>query len=124
PELLKGYDATISDVLESEADYREQLDGKDKARADWLAAAHAYEKRGVAAAERANNLEMAYCLYKAGEYAKSRAIYERLEKAYPDEFTFFFNHARMEREANNLPKAAELARQALERSYGDNKLRT
>ena len=124
PELLKGYDATVSDLLESEADYREELDGKEKARADWLAAAHAYEKRGVGPTERANNLEMAFCLWKAGEFEKARGVYSSLEKAYPNEFTFFFNHARMEKEAKEFSKALELGNYALERSYGDNRLRT
>jgi thiol-disulfide isomerase/thioredoxin/tetratricopeptide (TPR) repeat protein len=124
PKLLKGYDATVADMLESEADYRERLEGKGKAREHWLAASRAYEKRGVSANERANNLEMAFCLWKAGEFTRARAIYSRLEKIYPDEFTFYYNHARMEREAENLTGALDEGMRALDRSYGDNRLRT
>ena len=124
PDKLKGYDATVADLLESEADYREDLEGHEIARADWLAAAHAYEKRGVGPKERANNLEMAYCLGRADETEKARAVYNGLEKVYPDEFTFYFNHARMERESKHLDLALPIATKALEKSYGDNKLRS
>jgi thiol-disulfide isomerase/thioredoxin len=123
PERLRGYDATPADLLEYAANDREELEGKKAARADWLAAAKAYAKRGVGKKERANNLEMAYCLGKAGEYRQAKAIYDRLEKIYPKEYTFFHAHALLELEAQHLDAALGLAKQSLQYSYGDNRLR-
>lgn len=126
PSRLKGYDATAADLLESRAGFREDLVGKDAkalTRPDWLAAADAYRKRGLGAKERANNLEYAFCLGKAGEFAKGREIFQRLENAYPTEFTFYFYQGRMELEAQDLKSASQLFQKALDRSYGDNKLR-
>jgi thioredoxin-like negative regulator of GroEL len=123
PDRLTGYDATPADLLESKADFHERLDGNTAARPDWLAAALAYQNRGVGDTERANNLEMSFCLGKAGEVEKARTIYERLERAYPKEFTFYYAHARMEFDRKNLDRATALAKISLDHSYGDNRLR-
>jgi thiol-disulfide isomerase/thioredoxin/tetratricopeptide (TPR) repeat protein len=123
PARMKGYDATAADLLEQEASDREDLDGQQAARKDWLAAAHAYGLQGLGDKERANNLEYAFCLGKAGELEKARAIYQRLEHAYPNEFTFYFGHARMESDHGGYAAALPLANQALQYSYGDNRLR-
>jgi thiol-disulfide isomerase/thioredoxin len=123
PELLKGYDATPADLLEAEAGYHEDLDGSDKAKQDWLNAAQAYADRGVGAKERANNLERAFCLGKAGELQQAQQIYQGLEQVYPNEFTFYYYHARTELGAKQSAAAVDLAAKAYARSYGDNRLR-
>ena len=123
PELLKGYDATPADLLEAEAGYHEDLDGNDKAKQDWLNAAQAYADRGVGAKERANNLERAFCLGKAGELQQAQQIYQGLEQVYPNEFTFYYYHARTELGAKQIAAAVDLAAKAYTRSYGDNRLR-
>ncbi|MBI4864557.1 MAG: thioredoxin family protein [Candidatus Riflebacteria bacterium] len=73
--------------------------------------------------ERGFNLERAYCLRRAGKLDEALALYRKLEAAYPDEFTFYFAHAGLLRETNDLPGAETVGRKALERSYGDNRLR-
>jgi thiol-disulfide isomerase/thioredoxin len=123
PELLKGYDATPADLLEAEAGYHEDLDGSDKAKQDWLNAAQAYADRGVGTKERANNLERAFCLGKAGELQQAQQIYQGLEQVYPNEFTFYYYHARTELGAKQSATAVDLAAKAYARSYGDNRLR-
>jgi thiol-disulfide isomerase/thioredoxin len=123
PELLKGYDATPADLLEAAANYRETLDGNEKAKQDWLNAAQAYADRGAGDTERANNLERAFCLGKAGQLDQARQIYQKLEAAYPNEFTFYYAHAKMEFGAKQLTSAIDLGNKALIHSYGDNRLR-
>lgn len=68
-------------------------------------------------------LERAFCLGKAGRVAEARALYDELEAAYPEEFTFPFAHAGLLDRQGDAAGALNYARRALERSYGDNRLR-
>lgn len=73
--------------------------------------------------ERGYNLERIICLWKSGDFKLAKKYYERLEKKYPDEFTFYYQHAYMLRQMKSPEQALAKALQAFEHSYGDNKLR-
>ena len=72
-------------------------------------------------------MELAYCLGQSGQESEAEKIYRRLEARYPDEFTFYFSHARLLFRQKNKPimaeKALSLAQKAFNYSYGDNRLR-
>ncbi|MBI3542762.1 MAG: thioredoxin family protein, partial [Deltaproteobacteria bacterium] len=129
PEKLAGYDSTPGDLLETAADTLDKLGLADEARATWKRAAVAYHAQasrvasGRSRSERGYNLEYAFCLWKSGEKAKADEIYRGLEKKYPREFTFYYNHGRMNFELKQFADALPLARKAYEFSYGDNRLR-
>lgn len=124
PHKLKGYDLMLSDVYVMMADAREKLEDKTGAQKTWMKAAAEYRRRVKNPNDRGNNLELAYCLAKAGKFADAEALYSRLEKIFPREFTFFYNHAYVAFDvAKNPTKAEPLAENALKYSYGDNKLR-
>lgn len=128
PSKLEGHDLTPADLWGMAAEAHEALSQFDAARADYLKAAEEYrnrlEKIGAAGyRERGNNLELAYNLWKGGKTAEAEQIYARLAKAYPNEFTFHFNYARMNLAMKKLDHAQSEAKKAFEHSYGDNRLR-
>lgn len=123
PERLKGHEMSVADLWANVADLQQTLGLGTEARASWKKAAAEYDRAQPAPSERGGNLELAYCLYMSGDFARAERIYRTLEKAYPGEFTFYFAHARMELERKALKPARELASLAYERSYGDNRLR-
>lgn len=120
----RGY--VPGDLLESEAGFFETL-GKDaEAKAAWSAAADAYASDAKASTlklARGANLERAYCLNKAGRTAESRALYESLVGAYPNEFTFQYGYGRLLYELKEYAPALVYARAAVKNAYGDNWLR-
>jgi thiol-disulfide isomerase/thioredoxin len=130
PSLLakkfEGHDMTLGDLWETAADARESMSDAAGAKTAWLKAAAEYRAQATSPKERGANLELAFCLSKAGDLPAAEKIYAALEKAYPREFTFYFNHARalFESPAKDAKKASPLVTKALEFSYGDNKLRT
>ena len=73
--------------------------------------------------ERGMNLERIYALHKAGQSEKASQMYEDLEKIYPEEFTFYHNHASVLKELKQYEKALTKAELAYKYSYGDNQLR-
>src|SRR4051812_3386280 len=85
--------------------------------------AEAYSKKVHSPTERGYQLELAYALGKSGDYDAADKIFSRLEKAYPEEFTFFFAHAGMKQRQGRISEAEKLASEALRYSYGDNRLR-
>ena len=124
PEKLKGYDLMLPEVYVMMAEALEKLENKTGAQKAWMNAATAYRRRVKGPNDRGNNLELGHCLAKAGKLNESNALFSRLEKNYPREFTFFYNHAYVMFEvAKDNGKAAPLAENALKYSYGDNKLR-
>jgi tetratricopeptide (TPR) repeat protein len=123
PSKLEGHDLTPADLWSMVAQMRESLEQKAEARKAWKKAAAEYAKGASHSDERGSNLERAYCLWKAGETAAAEKIYSALEKAYPNEFTFYYAHAGMKLELKEFDSAKELASKALEHSYGDNRIR-
>lgn len=123
PERLRGYEMTPADLWATMADIQESQGLSAESQGSWKKAAAEYERVKPTAHDRGNNLELAYSLYKSGDFKRASKIYRTLEKAYPQEFTFYFAHARMELERRALKPARELAGLAHDRSYGDNRLR-
>lgn len=96
------------------------------AKAAYLKAADLY---GVMAAKsdlkvaRGANLERAYCLHKAGENEKAKALYKELADFYKEEFTFNYDFAYVLNELGERESAYDYARRAEAHAYGDNWLR-
>lgn len=124
PALLKGLDWTPADLLQTAAGYREELEQKKEAQALWRQAAQLYKKEVKSPDDRGTHLELAYCMWKSGDVPSATRIYERFEKKYPQEFTFYYGHASMLFGLKRAGEAEKLARKALEFAYGDNRLRT
>ena len=98
---------------------------KDKeSQKTWVSAANEYRKGARSEEDRGPNLELAYCLWKSGAASKADELYRKLEKRYPQEFTFFYGHANMNFELKKMNEAEDLATRAYKLSYGDNHLRS
>lgn len=123
PAVLVGQDLTPADLMTLVAQAQDELGHPAESRQAWKSAAEAYRKNMTSENERGNGLEFAACLWRAGETIPAEQLYRRFEAKYPQEFTFYFAHARMELALRRLPIAEKLARKAFERSYGDNRLR-
>lgn len=129
PQRLAGIELTAADLWAMIAQFEEALKNEAAAKKAWASAAAEYKKElsrfGVKGSdsERGYNLEYAYCLWKSGDSAKAEQIYQKLERRYPQEFTFYFGHARMKFELKQLEEAKRLALKAKHYSYGDNNLR-
>jgi thiol-disulfide isomerase/thioredoxin len=122
PEALKGYDLTESDLYSSMADAYSALGDKAKSDAAWTSAANIIRKKIEAGAERGGTLDLAYCLRKLGKNDEAAKLYQKMQKAYPKEFTFWLADAKMNMQLKNYERARELAQTAYENSYGANKL--
>ena len=70
------------------------------------------------------NLELAALLLKDGKTEEARAIYERMIRKFPKEFTFYHALARLNLEEKNYLKAREMAEKAVQFAYGDNLIRS
>lgn len=126
PKLLKDTDYFVPDILQARAETFETLEKTQDAKKTWLRAVGAYQKRLKKKNDYKNrgiNLEMAFCLWKSGDIGAAEKLYSKLEITYPQEFTFYAAHARMEKALGHLPRSQTLAEKALELSYGDNRLR-
>ena len=114
---------THADLLILIADSYDELGENDNAQEAWIQAADEYRKKIKSGKERGFNLDLAHCLWKAGRFEAAEKIYQKFENLYPKEFTFYLNHATMKMEQKKWSETEDLARKALEFSYGDNKLR-
>lgn len=72
---------------------------------------------------RGYNIERIYAIYKSGDTETAENLYQQMQKNYPHEFTFFYNHGQMLKELKKEKEAMEKAELAYKYSYGDNKLR-
>ncbi len=123
PDSLKGTEWTRGDVASTIASALEARDGEASARLAWAQAAEEYRKDVSSDASRGSNQNYAYCLRKAGRFDEAERIYRRLQKAYPDEFTFYYELAHQKFAQKNYREAEEQATLALRHAYGDNRLR-
>ncbi|MCB0370871.1 MAG: thioredoxin family protein, partial [Bdellovibrionales bacterium] len=69
------------------------------------------------------NLDRVYAIYKSGDFEKADKLYKELISIYPNEFTFYYNHANVLKDLGKKEEALSEAKKAYEYSYGDNKLR-
>jgi thiol-disulfide isomerase/thioredoxin len=123
---LKGSDYTPADVAEARADFLEKLGDPARTKEAYLACAEAYEKEAQAegtAYPRGPNLERAYCLGRAGEVARSEAIYDEGIRRFPGEYTFYQGKAKMLLSAHEAAKALPQARKAVRFGYGNQRLK-
>ncbi len=114
------------DLYWSQADFLDELGDSAAAKAAWSKAADAYAAqaaRSPLAVPRAANFGLADALFHAGRTAEAKALYERLLKAYPGEFTFNYDYASVLKEQGDAAAAYPYAVKAVAVSYGDNWLR-
>lgn len=124
PEKLAGGDWTPADLLSFIAVTHEESGEAEKAKAAWAETAREYRKRISSETDRGDSLELAYCLWKSGDFDAAEDVYKPLVKRFPNEFTFHFQRARMNLERSKLDDALVQAKEAHAHSYGDNRLRT
>lgn len=122
PEWLQGYDADLGGLWTTLAETQALLGDSSGAAASWKNAISQYESKFQAGDVRGGSLELAYCLRKSDRIVEAMALYEKMEKLYPDEFTFYFGHARALFALKRSKEALPLAKVALEHSYGMNRL--
>jgi tetratricopeptide (TPR) repeat protein/thiol-disulfide isomerase/thioredoxin len=122
PEVLKGYDCSEGDLYTSMAEAYSALGDKAQAVASWTSAAEFYRKKIAAGGERGGTLELAYCLRQLGQTDEAAKLYQKMQKAYPNEFTFWLADAKMNMQLKNFDRARTLAQSAYDHSYGANKL--
>ncbi|MEK6579545.1 MAG: thioredoxin fold domain-containing protein, partial [Bdellovibrionota bacterium] len=124
PSLLKGTDYSAADLWSTIANAQEENGLKVEAQASWASAATEYRREMATKNERGTTLELAYCLWRAGQINRAESLYRTLEKNYPKEFTFYYQHAQMLMKLGKPTEAQALAQKAFEFSYGDNRLRS
>lgn len=123
---LSEEDYTAADLWWIEAELRTELGEEAAAKKAYAGAAKEYEKlakQSELALPRGANMDRAYALYKSGDLAASRALYEALLKEYGQEFTFNYNYGWLLHDLKEFDKALPLSEAALTYSYGDNYLR-
>jgi tetratricopeptide (TPR) repeat protein len=114
------------DLYWSQADFLDEIGDAAASKAAWSMAADAYKAqaaRSPLAVPRAANFGVAEALMHAGRTAEAKALYERLLKAYPEEFTFNYDYASVLKSQGDAAAAYPYAVQAEAASYGDNWLR-
>ena len=125
---LRSMDFTVSSLYESLGDVYEDLGLEPEARKWFTKAASSYLNDIQLAKldqnnERAYNLERIYCIWKSGQADEASKWYEKFESLYPNEFTFYYQHAKLLQSNQNLKEALAKSEKALKTSYGDNRLR-
>ncbi len=121
---LESYDISRADLWTMIAEAYENLGDFKRAPHFWQQAVLEYQHKIKSGQERGLHLEMAYCLWKSGDFSSAEKIYLRFQNQYPEEFTFYFNHASMKMTQKRFIEAEQIAQKAFQHSYGDNRLRT
>ena len=128
-EIRPGLERAIARAAPAEAaeglEALAELSSGDEARA---LHARAAERFGVAltgdlAHDRGLWSEQAWALAGAGEVTSALAVLDRAIAAFPEEFTYHWARAQVLLDAGNPGDAEASARAALERAYGDQRLR-
>ena len=127
PNFLDDSELSEVDLYESLAEALQDSDPV-KSKENYLLAANFYKneilKSGIPEnIERAYNIDRAYVLHKGGKDKEAQELYTMLEKTYPKEVTFYYNHAVVLFEMDQKKAALDKANEALSFSYGDNRLR-
>jgi thiol-disulfide isomerase/thioredoxin len=117
-----------TDILFIRADAFEKLGSKTEAQFVYKMAAQEIESlikkyKLDIKTNRGFNLDRVYAIFKSGDNQTANTLYTDLIKVYPEEFTFYYNHASVLKELGKKEDSLAQAKKALEYSYGDNKLR-
>jgi tetratricopeptide (TPR) repeat protein len=128
PKALRGTEWVKGDLYEVLGRAYETLDDKQKSLDAFAQGAKEYSKEISRSglnedSERGYNLERIYCLWKSGQIDHARGLYDKFEKQFPDEFTYYYQHAKLLKEIKEYKEGIEKAEKAYSFSYGDNKLR-
>ncbi len=128
PKNLEDEEWTKADLWEAMGESYESLKDEQHSKESYGKAAVEYavmiKESGLdERVERGFNLERIYCLWKSGQVEKAHDLYLSLETVYPEEFTFFYQHAHLLKEQKKFKDALEKAEHAFKYSYGDNRLR-
>ncbi len=129
PHTLEGQEVSLADIYQYLGEGEQALENKVKAKMAFSNAVKEYDRKLLAkkldpGRERGLNLEKAYCLSEADRLDEALQLYKKLERVYPEEFTFYFAHASLLKRRKDFQSAESIARQALDFSYGDNRLRS
>jgi thioredoxin-like negative regulator of GroEL len=120
PEKLDSATSTLPEILGSLGEIQDDLEDK-------IAAKKTYEKMiSVLKSEKLNrgsSLELAWALKRLKRFDEAERLYTKMEKQFPEEFTFYFAHARLVNEIKDFNRAATLSEKAYRFSYGDNRIR-
>ncbi len=123
---IAGSEYSEADLYQQLADFYEQLEMFDEAKSAFNSAVKIYNKK-IKSSKNKNSrgigLELAYCLWKSGNNNKADKLYEKFEKLFSKEFTFYYAHSRMLFHLTDFKRAVSRAENAFQYSYGDNKLR-
>ncbi|MEK6775004.1 MAG: thioredoxin family protein [Bdellovibrionota bacterium] len=128
PKLTTNTEMTVADLWSLKSAAYEELKRENESKAAYKKTAEAYldliqkQKLNVESS-RGYNIERIYAIYKSGDFDTAERLYSQMQKIYPFEFTFFYNHAQMLKEMKKDTESYEKAEQAYKYSYGDNKLR-
>ena len=128
PKLYTDTEITEADLYTTLADVYDGLKDETKTKESYAKAFDAYTRQIKElnldeSKERGHNLERIYALYKSGKANDALLMYESMQKQYPEEFTFYYSHARVLSDLGKNDLALGKAEQALKYSYGDNQLR-
>lgn len=128
PKRLKDMEMTVADLWSLKATAFEELKRDQEAKEAYKKTAEAYtqmikSQKLNLESSRGYNIERIYAIYKSGDLNLADQLYQQMQKIYPNEFTFFYNHAQALKELKKNKEAMEKAEKAYQYSYGDNKLR-
>lgn len=126
PASLKGSSYSPAEMAAVLADMIDELGDAPRAKGAYLACAEAFRKEArdeKSTFPRGPNLELAYCLSKAGEMAQAETIYREGIRRYPNEYTFHQGLAKLWLEAREPAKALAEAQTAIRNAYGNQRLK-
>lgn len=89
-------------------------------------AADSYKKTLTKYGENSRGLNLTYVYYlaKSGKTEEAENIINKMISLYPDEFTFYYQAAQLQLENKKFGTAKDMIKKSIEKSYGDNKLRS
>lgn len=124
--MREAFGLTPTDMPQLRAMLLEKIGRPAEAKAAWKEAANELEKLSgpTQTKNRGFALERISCLESAGEVSAALQLAQEFRAKFPDEFTFHFRVAGILFRSKDFAEAMPIARQAFERSYGDNRVRT
>ncbi len=128
PKKLMNEELSTGDLYVALAQIEKEKKNEDQAIQLYVKAYDFYtnELRRLGLDEKKNrgiNFDRLYCLAKAKRFEEAEKKYLEMEEVYPDEFTFFYSHARMLKDQEKFDRSIEMAGRAFKLSYGENRLR-
>ena len=114
------YAGTIWMIL---ADTYEELGNGEDSKNAWVMAMKDFKSRSKSFKDKMNQVYYAYCLAKLGKKEESDFVFQKLQRNYPNDFTFYYEQADTYYDLKNYQGAIELAKKALNYTYGTNTLK-